>query len=134
MSFGSERVDGFREGAADDVARTSIRPIVTRTIGGCSDDSLGVNKSRSKLRDLVVTEVAGCGRFDREAANELLLTILFFIAGTGLSADGDGLTKTVASTALFSIGTSNFSGFCDSDDFFDSGSIFGSAFSAGASC
>jgi hypothetical protein len=127
-------VGDFGEGAAIGVARTSIRPIVTRTIGGCSDDSLGVNKSRSRFRDVPVSGVAGRGRFDREAVNEFLLTIPFFTAGTGRSVDGDGLTKTVESTALISTGTSNFSGCCGSDDFSDSRIIFGAAFLAGASC
>jgi len=105
-----------------------------RTIGGCSDDSLGVNKSWSTLRDLVVNEVAGRGRFDREAVNEFLLTIPFFTAGTGWSVDGDGVTKTIESIAPVSTGTSNFSGCSGGDDFSDPRIILGSAFSAGASC
>ena len=78
--------------------------------------------------------VAGRGRFDREAVNEFLLTIPFFTAGTGGSADGDGVTKTIESIAPVSTGTSNFSGCSGSADFSDPRIIFGSAFSAGASC
>jgi hypothetical protein len=106
---------------------------VTRTIGGCPGDSLGVNKSCSKFQDVVVSGVGGRGRFDREGVNEFLLTIPFFIAGTGESPDRDGLTMAVEFTTLFSIGTSNFSGRCGSDGFSDSGSIFASPFAAGAS-
>ena len=115
VNFGSERADDFRAGTAGGVARTSIRPIVTRTIGGCSDDSLGVNISSSRAWYVLVSGVAG-GRFDREAVNEFLFTIPFFTDGTGESADGDGLTNTVESTAFFSIGMSNFSGWCGGDD------------------
>jgi hypothetical protein len=127
-------VGDFRDGAAIGVARTSIRPIVTRTIGGSSDDSLGANKPRSRFRDVVVMEVAGRVRFDREAVNEFLLTTLFLTAGTGRSSDFKRLTKTVESTALISIGTSNFPGGCGSDDLSDSRPIVASAFSAGGSC
>jgi hypothetical protein len=86
------------------------------------------------LRDVVVTEVVGRGRFDRKAVNEFLLTIPFFIAGTGGWPDVGGLTKTIESTALVSTGTSNFSGCFGGDDFPNSRSIFASPFAAGASC
>jgi hypothetical protein len=66
--------------------------------------------------------------------NEFLLTIPFFTAGTGWSADVDDLTKTTESTALFSVETSNSSGCCGTDDFSDSRIIVGAALSAGAFC
>jgi hypothetical protein len=66
--------------------------------------------------------------------NECFLAVPFFAAGTGRLADGDGLTKIVDSTALVSIGMSNFSGCCGGDEFSDSRIIFGSALSAGTSC
>jgi hypothetical protein len=87
-----------------------------RTIGGCPGDSLGVNKSCSKFQDVVVSGVGGRGRFDREGVNEFLLNIPFFIAGTGEWPDRDGLTMAVEFTTPVSIGTSNFSGCCGSDD------------------
>jgi hypothetical protein len=52
----------------------------------------------------------------------------------GWSADGDGVTKTIESIAPVSTGTSNFPGCSGGGDFSDPWIIFGTAFSAGASC
>jgi hypothetical protein len=104
-----------------------------RTIGGCPGDSSGANKSCSKFQDVVVSGAGRVGRFEREGVNGFLLTIPFFIAGTGESPDRDGLTMAVQSTTLFSIGTSNFSGCSGSDGFSESRSIFASPFPADAS-
>jgi hypothetical protein len=85
-----------------------------------------------KFRDCVISGVAGSGLFDREAVSECLLTIPFFTAGRVRSSYGDGLTKAAESSALFSIGTSNFSACCGVDDFSDSRNNFGAVFQTGA--